>query len=51
MIFPDMPRNEHWERVALNHDRGHIIFGLDNLEEDLARIAGKAEFFYPPKAG
>ena len=49
VIFPDMPRNEHWERVAVNHDHVHIIFELDNLEEDLARIAGEAEFFYPPK--
>ena len=49
LIFPDMPRNEHLERVALNRDRGHIIFGLDNLEEDLARTAKEAKFYYPPR--
>ena len=49
LIFPDMPRNEHLERVALNRDLGHIIFGLDNLEEDLERIAKEAKFYYPPK--
>ena len=49
VIFPDMLRNEHWERVALNHDLVHIIFGLDNLEEDLERIAKEAELVYPPR--
>lgn len=49
VIFPDMPRNEHWERVALNHDHVYILCGLDNLQADLERIAGEAQFFYHPK--
>ena len=51
VIFPDMPRNEHWERVALNSQHVYILCGLDNLQADLERIAGEAQFFYPPKPG
>ncbi len=41
LLFPDM------ERAALNHKRVHIVWELDNLAQDLARIASQ-EVFYPP---
>ena len=49
LIFPDMPRNEHWERVALTHDHVYVICGLENIKADLESIAEEANFFYPPK--
>ena len=47
LLFPDMARNEDMERAVLNHKHIHIIWGLDNLAQDLARIASQ-EVFYPP---
>ena len=39
LVFPDMERDEQMERVARNHSHLHIIWGLDDLAEDLKRIA------------
>ena len=47
LLFPDMARNEEMERAALNHKRVHIVWGLDDLSQDLARIAS-LEIYYPP---
>ena len=47
LLFPDMVHDEDMERVALNHKHVHIIWGLDNLAQNLARIASQ-EVFYPP---
>ena len=47
LLFLDMARNEDMERAALNHKHVHIIWGLDNLSQDLEGIASQ-EIFYPP---
>ena len=49
LFLPDMERDEALERVALNTEHLHIIFGLDNLKEDLERIAAREEFRSPPE--
>ena len=49
LFLPDMERDEALERVALNTEHLHIIFGLDNLKEDLERVAAREEFRNPPE--
>ena len=49
LFLPDMERDEALERVALNTEHLHIIFGLDNLKEDLERVAAREEFQKPPE--
>ena len=48
LIFPDMRRREEMERVALGKHCVFIVWGLDNLQEDLERIVKEAEFRRPP---
>ena len=48
LIFPDMQRNESLERAALNHKHVHIIWGLDDLSQDLRRIATQEEEIVRP---
>ena len=50
VIFPDMRPNDKMERVALEKHHVFIIWGLDNLQEDLERIAKEAEFRRPPRS-
>ena len=50
VIFPDMRPNDKMERVALEKHHVFIIWGLDNLQEDLERIAREAEFRRPPRS-
>lgn len=49
LFLPDMQPDEALERVALNTEHLHIIFGLDNLKEDLERLADREEFQNPPE--
>ena len=49
LVLPDMEPDERMERAARNHKRVHIIWGLNNLEQDLERIAGQAWFKRPPE--
>ncbi len=49
IIFPDMERDARMEEVALRKNHVYIIWGLDHLQEDLERIARKAEVKHPPK--
>ena len=51
LMFPDMQRNENMERTALNHKHVHIVWGLDNLSQDLGRIASEEIINYPPTPG
>ena len=48
LIFTDMPRNERMERAAREHHHVYIIWGLDNLAEDLQRIAREVGIKRPP---
>ena len=49
LFLPDMQPDEALERVARDTEHLHIIFGLDNLREDLERIAAREEFRSPPE--
>ena len=50
LVFPDMQRNESMERAALSHKHVHIVWGVDNLSQDLRRIATQEETItYPPE--
>ena len=50
LVFPDMLRNESMERAALNHKHVHIVWGLDDLSQDLRRIATREETItHPPE--
>ena len=49
LFLPDMQPDEALERVARDTEHLHIIFGLDNLKEDLERIAAREEFRNPPE--
>ena len=49
LFLPDMQPDEALERVARDTEHLHIIFGLDNLKEDLERIAREAKVEHPPK--
>ena len=49
LVLPDMEPDERMERAARNHKQVHIIWGLNNLEQDLERIAGQVRFKRPPK--
>ena len=51
LFLPDMQPDEALERVAWETEHLHIIFGLDNLKEDLERIAAREEFRSPPEPG
>ena len=51
LFLPDMQPDEALERVARETEHLHIIFGLDNLKEDLERIAAREEFRNPPEPG
>ena len=50
VIFPDMRPNDRMERVAMEKHHLYIIWGLDNLQEDLERIAREVEFHRPPRS-
>ena len=50
LVFPDMRPNDRMQRVALEKHHVYIIWGLDNLQEDLERIAKEAEFRRPPRS-
>ena len=50
LIFPDMRRKEEMERVALGKHCVFIVWGLDNLQEDLERIVKEAKFRRPPQS-
>ena len=49
LVFPDMERNEQIEWAARNHHHVHIIWGLNNLREDLERIAQQVGIERPPR--
>ena len=49
LFLPDMQPDEALERVARETEHLHIIFGLDNLKEDLERMAAREEFRNPPE--
>ena len=51
LFLPDMERNERLEQVAQNHEGVYIIWGLDNLPQDLERLARQAPVHHPPKPG
>ena len=48
LLFPDMERVARIERAARNARSVYTIWGLEQLEEDLERIAGLAAFRRPP---
>ena len=50
LLFPDMQRNEAMERMAVERYHVYIIWGLDNLREDLERIVKEEGFKRPPKS-
>ncbi len=50
LIFPDMQPDDRIERVALEKHHVFVVWGLDNLQEDLERIAREAEFRRPPRS-
>ena len=50
LFLPDMQPDEAMERVAREHEHMHIIFGLDNLREDLERLAAREGFVNPPES-
>ena len=45
----DMQRDERMEHAALNHEQVYIVWGLDNLRQDLERIIPQMEFRRPLK--
>ena len=49
LVFPDMERDEQIEWAARNHHHVHIIWGLNNLQEDLERIAQQVGIERPPR--
>ena len=49
LFLPDMRPDEAMEQVARDHEHMHIICGLDNLQEDLERIAAREGFKKPPE--
>ena len=52
LIFPDMARDEDMERAVRNRKHVHIIWGLDNLAQELRRIATEKETItHPPEPG
>ena len=51
LFLPDMERDERLEQVARNHEGVYIIWGLDNLPQDLERLARQAPVHHPPKPG
>ena len=48
LLFPDMERVARIERAARNSRSVYTIWGLENLEEELERVAELAEFRRPP---
>ena len=51
LFLPDMERDERLEQVARNHEGVYIIWGLENLPQDLERLARQAPVHHPPKPG
>ena len=49
LVFPDMERDEQIEWAARNHHHVHIIWGLNNMQEDLERIAEHVGIERPPR--
>ena len=49
LVLPDMEPDERMEQAARNHKQVYIIWGLNNLEQDLERIAEQVRFKRPPK--
>ena len=49
LVLPDMERDERMENAAKNHEKVYIVWGLDNLQQDLERIVREAGFRRPPK--
>ena len=50
LLFPDMERDTRMEQAARNSASVYVVWGLDNLEEDLERIAVLAKFRRPPRS-
>lgn len=49
LLMTDMQRDERMEHAALNHEQVYIVWGLDNLRQDLERIIPQMEFRRPLK--
>ena len=50
LVFPDMERDEQIEWAARNHNHVHIIWGVNNLQEDLERIARQVGIERTPRS-
>ena len=50
VMFTDMERNEEIEHMAWERYHVSVIWGLDNLERDLQRIAEEVDFHRPPSS-
>ena len=50
LLFPDMEEDTRIEQAARNSASVYVVWGLDNLEEDLERIAVLARFRRPPRS-
>ena len=48
VMFTDMERNEEIEHMAWERYHVSVIWGLDNLDQDLQRIAEEVDFHRPP---
>ena len=50
LVLPDMEPDEQIECSARNHRHVSIIWGLDNLQQDLESIARQVPLNHPPKS-
>ena len=44
LLMTDMPRDERMEHAALQHEQVYIVWGLDNLRQDLERVVKQVKF-------
>ena len=44
LLMTDMPRDERMEHAALQHEQVYIVWGLENLRQDLERIVEQVKF-------
>ena len=49
LLMTDMQRDERMEHAALQHEQVYIVWGLDNLRQDLERIIPLVKFRRPLK--